>query len=232
MRCSWKIAYCGEIWASVPGTPTFNGSDGEAIVRFTNEIMRLWGKYAEKREEIAMASGDVTKRGMKDLKRSLNGESWVYVRLEIKGRKGTGGKHDYMEVNISVSDPNRACKVVVEAGRAMACDLAQIIYVYRKRAPQETHSMIALAQGNDFFEFARKYDEARDAAERKQKAEDERKAREAAQREHDLKIAKMVERTTGVCPNESNGRCLTHLKGCPYFFNGHCEIVSRRKASA
>ena len=123
-------------------------------------------------------------------------------------------------------------KLNMEAGRAMATDLAQIIYVYRKRAPQETQSMISLAQGNDFFEFARKYDEAREAAERKQKAEEERKAREAARREHDAKIAKMVERTTGVCPNESNGRCLTHLKGCPYFFNGHCEIVSRRKASA
>ena len=209
----------------------FNGSDGEAIVRFTNEIMRIWGKYAVKREEIALASGEVTNRGVKNLNRSLRGESWVYVRLEIKGRKGYGGKHDYMEVDISVSDPNRACKIVVEAGRAMATDLAQIIYVYRKRAPKETQSMIALAD-NDFFDFARKFDEARDAAERKQKAEAERKEREMQRREHDAKIAKLVEKTTGVCPNESNGRCLTHLKGCPYYFNGHCEIVSRRKANA
>ena len=232
MRCTWKIAYCGEIWATTPVEPMFNGSDGEAIVRFTNEIMRIWRKYAEKREEIAMASGEVTKKGVKELKRSLNGESWVYVRLEVKGRKGKGGKNDFMEVDITVSDPNRACKVVVEAGRAMASDLAQIIYVYRKRAPKETQTMIALAEGNDFFDFARKFDEARDAAERKQKEEAERKSREAKKLEHDAKIAKLVEKTTGVCPNESNGRCLTHLKGCPYFFNGHCEIVSRRKARA
>ena len=232
MRCTWKVSYCGEIWASVPGTPMFNGSDGEAIVRFTNEIMRLWHEYAKRREEIAMASGNVTSRGVKSLGRSLRGESWVYVRLEVKGRKGRAGKHDFMEVDISVSDPNEACQVVVEAGRAMATDLAQIIYVYRKRAPHETQSMIALPSGNDFFEFARKFDEARELAERKKKAEAERKANEAKRREHDAKIAKLVEKTTGVCPNESNGRCLTHLTGCPYFFNGYCEIVSRRKASA
>lgn len=225
MRCTWKIAYCGEIWASVQGQPMFNGADGEAIVRLTNEILRVWGKYAEKRETLAMESGNVTAQGVKNLRRSLKWDSWVYVRLEIKGRKGVGGKRDFMEVDITVSDPNKACQVVVDAGRAMAADLAQIIYVYRKRSSPEAQGMIHLADGNDFFEFARKYDEARTRAERRQKEE-------AARREADAKMARLVEKTTGVCPNEANGRCLTHLTGCPYFDNGHCEIVSRRRASA